>query len=47
MKKTRKRSKPLPAESIARLADRGKDLSRFFTNAGPDDGTTDCRPACL
>jgi hypothetical protein len=34
MNKTRKRSKPVPAETIARLADRGKDVSRFFTNSG-------------
>jgi hypothetical protein len=34
MNKTRKHSKPAPAETIARLADRGKDVSRFFTNAG-------------
>jgi hypothetical protein len=34
MNKTRKRNKPVPAETIARLADRGKDVSRFFTNAG-------------
>lgn len=34
MKSTRKRQKPIPAESIARLADRGSDVSRFFTNAG-------------
>ncbi len=34
MKSTRKRQKPIPAESIARLADRGNDVSRFFTNAG-------------
>ena len=34
MKKTLKRSKPVPAETIARLADRGKDVSRFFTNSG-------------
>ncbi|MFZ0308575.1 MAG: ribbon-helix-helix protein, CopG family [Candidatus Sulfotelmatobacter sp.] len=34
MNKTRKRSKPVAAETIARLADRGKDVSRFFTNAG-------------
>lgn len=32
MKKTRKPTKPVPAESIARIADRGKDVSRFFTN---------------
>jgi hypothetical protein len=33
MKSTRNR-KPLPAEAIARLADRGRDVSRFFTNTG-------------
>jgi hypothetical protein len=33
MKNTRKR-KPIPAEAIARLADQGKDVSRFFPNAG-------------
>jgi len=33
MKRTRKR-KPVSAESIARLAEKGKDVSRFFTNAG-------------
>jgi hypothetical protein len=33
MKNTRKR-KPVPAKAIARLADRGKDVSRFFTNTG-------------
>ena len=34
MNKTRKRGKAVPAETIARLADRGKDVSRFFSNAG-------------
>jgi len=34
MKSTRKSRKPMSAESIARLADRGSDVSRFFTNAG-------------
>lgn len=34
MKSTRKKPKPLSAESIAPLADRGKDVSRFFTNSG-------------
>ena len=34
MNKTRDRNKPATAETIARLADRGKDVSRFFTNAG-------------
>jgi hypothetical protein len=34
MKNTRKPRKPVPAEAIARLADRGKDVSRFFTNTG-------------
>jgi len=32
MKRTRK--KPVSAENIARLAEKGKDVSRFFTNAG-------------
>lgn len=34
MKRTRKSRKPVPAETIARLADAGKDVSRFFTNKG-------------
>ena len=34
MKKTRKARRPASAEAIARLADRGKDVSRFFTNTG-------------
>ena len=34
MKKTRKEKKPASAEAIARLAEQGKDVSRFFTNAG-------------
>ncbi|MGB2604972.1 MAG: ribbon-helix-helix protein, CopG family [Candidatus Sulfotelmatobacter sp.] len=34
MKNTRKPRKPLPAEAIARLADQGRDVSRFFTNTG-------------
>jgi hypothetical protein len=34
MKSTRKLRKPVPAETIARLADQGKDVSRFFTNTG-------------
>jgi hypothetical protein len=34
MKNTRKRHKPVPAESIARRAERGEDVSRFFTNQG-------------
>ena len=34
MKSTRKSRKPMPAEAIARLADHGSDVSRFFTNAG-------------
>ena len=33
MKSTRRR-KSLPAEAIARLADQGRDVSRFFTNGG-------------
>jgi hypothetical protein len=36
MKSARKTRKPKPAEAeiIARLADQGGDVSRFFTNAG-------------
>ena len=34
MENTRKSRKPVSAEVIARLADEGKDVSRFFTNAG-------------
>jgi hypothetical protein len=34
MKKTRKRAKAAPAEAIARLAEQGKDVSRYFTNTG-------------
>jgi hypothetical protein len=34
MKRTRKKVRPAAAEAIARLADKGKDVSRFFTNAG-------------
>ena len=34
MNKTRKRGKKVSAEAIARLADEGKDVSRFFTNKG-------------
>lgn len=34
MKSIRKRKKPVAAETIARLADNGKDVSRFFTNSG-------------
>jgi hypothetical protein len=34
MKRARKRQKPAPADSIARLADRGQDVSRFLTNKG-------------
>jgi hypothetical protein len=34
MKKTRKQKAVPSAESIARMADRGQDVSRFFTNAG-------------
>ena len=33
MKKTR-RSRSVSAEGIARLAEQGKDVSRFFTNRG-------------
>jgi hypothetical protein len=34
MKSTRRPRKPVSADAIARLADQGKDVSRFFTNAG-------------
>lgn len=34
MKSNRKQSKPTSAEAIARLADKGQDVSRFFTNRG-------------
>jgi len=34
MKKTSKRQNSIPAESIAKLAEKGKDVSRFFTNQG-------------
>ena len=31
MKKTLKKKNPIGAEQIARMADRGEDISRFFT----------------
>ena len=34
MKSRRRKPKPVSAEAIARFADRGKDISRLFTNAG-------------
>jgi hypothetical protein len=34
MENTRRPRKPVSAEGIARLADQGKDVSRFFTNTG-------------
>lgn len=34
MKKTSKQQKVISAEAIARLATRGEDISRFFTNSG-------------
>ncbi len=34
MKKTPSRKKAISAETIARSADNGKDVSRFFTNSG-------------
>ena len=34
MKQTRKSKKVLSVESIARKADRGENVSRFFTNRG-------------
>ena len=32
MKTTRKSKRPVSAEAIARMADKGRDISRFFTN---------------
>lgn len=34
MKKTSKTKRPASAESIARLADNGQDISSYFTNKG-------------
>ncbi len=34
MKKTRKVTKPVSAEAIARSADQGKDVTKFFTGHG-------------
>jgi hypothetical protein len=34
MKKTHKSVKPVSAETIAQMADRGKDISRFFKGQG-------------
>jgi Ribbon-helix-helix protein, copG family len=34
MKKTRKSNQPVSAEAIARLADQGEDISRFFKGQG-------------
>jgi hypothetical protein len=34
MKRIRKSAKPVSADAIARLADRGKDVSRFFKGQG-------------
>jgi len=34
MKNTAKKKKPVLAEAIARMADKGQDISRFFTNDG-------------
>jgi hypothetical protein len=34
MKNIRKQRRSVTAETIARLADEGKDVSRFFTNTG-------------
>ena len=34
MKKIRKPGRPVSAEAIARLADQGKDISRFFKKQG-------------
>ena len=34
MKSTRRTKKPVSAEAIARMADKGEDISRFFTRKG-------------
>ena len=34
MRNTRKKRKRISPEAIAHLADKGKDVSRFFTNSG-------------
>ena len=34
MKRTHKPRKPVAAEAIARQADQGRDVSRYFTNQG-------------
>lgn len=34
MKKTRRLTKPLSGDEIARMADAGKDISRFFKSRG-------------
>lgn len=34
MKSTRKQAKPISAETIARRADKGQNISHFFTNRG-------------
>ena len=34
MKSTRRPGRPVSADAIARRADQGKDVSRFFTNTG-------------
>lgn len=34
MKKMHKKIKPIPAEAIAKLAEQGTDVSRYFTNRG-------------
>ena len=34
MKKTRRKARPVSAEAIARLADRGRNVARFFTHSG-------------
>lgn len=34
MSNTRKKNKPVSAEAIARMADRGRDVSSFFNKSG-------------
>ena len=52
MKAARRKTRPVSAEAIARRADSGKSVSRFFTNAGRMTGpiqrvNVDFTPAML
>ena len=43
MRSTRKKKRAMSAEIIGRMADKGKDVSRFFTRRGSND---EPNPAC-